>query len=281
MGASSQPTAKTAATELAVAPVTAEDRAAALAQGAPKVPRRAIAIGLLVAAVLALGGTLLERVFTAEGLNPVAAPTTTTLPARTPTVPLDAGASTLLSIQRLPATVAPPIRLVTPNGTTRTLASLRGDVVAVTFFDASCADQCRALSGELALADRLASSDGVPVAVLTINADPLELAASPTAPALVESPLARRANWTFLTGSLRDLDAVWRAYGVTVEVYPGHVVVHDDPVYVVAPDGRLLVRATPLLDESRSGAYSLPPALARRAGEALARLLESSAAGSP
>jgi len=90
--------------------VTAEERAAALAAGAPRVPRRAVAWGFVAAAVLALGGTALERAFSSAGLNPSTATTTTTAP---PTIP---PSNALLAMTPLTPAAPPASRCATSAG---------------------------------------------------------------------------------------------------------------------------------------------------------------------
>ncbi|HLK45577.1 MAG TPA: SCO family protein [Acidimicrobiales bacterium] len=250
--------------------LTDADRAAALSAGAPRVPRRAVAWGLAVAAVLALGGTVLERVVSNAGLNPKGT-TSTTLPVRPPSVPTSLGVDTLLGLDRLAPRAAPPIGLSTLSGRPFSLRALRGRVVVISFFDASCTDQCAVLARELAVADARLGPLRARVVLLTVNTDPREVSTRPRPLAVTASGLAAEANWTYLTGPLRDLDAVWHAYDVSIDVYPSTgLVIHTDPMWVLAPDGRLALRLTPLFAQTRSGVYTLPGVLVRRAGAGLA-----------
>ena len=47
-------------------------------------------------------------------------------------------------------------------------------------------------------------------------------------------------NWLYLTGSLSDLAAVWRHYGVTVQNLPaGAMSAHNDLALIIDPAGRI------------------------------------------
>jgi cytochrome oxidase Cu insertion factor (SCO1/SenC/PrrC family) len=248
--------------------VTAEERAAALAAGAPKVPRRVVVWGFVVAAILALGGTAAERLVSAAGLNPIATPTTTT------TSPPQRGGpspgSALLSFVALPAVRAPRLLLVDQHGDRVSLAATRGKVVVLTFFDASCADACPVLAAELRHADADLGSLRTKVTFLTVNTDPLALGTSSSAPAVTATGLSALRNWHFLSGPVRTLNGVWRDFGVSISVYVRtKVVVHNDVLYLVDPAGDLVSRGSPFADESRRGVYSLPAPLERIAAAEL------------
>ena len=79
------------------------------------------------------------------------------------------------------------------------------------------------------------------------------------------------ATWHFLTSNLTTLNAVWRAYGVSVNVSrTSGIVAHNDVMYFVDPSGRLRYEATPFANESSSGAFSLPSASIDRWGQGIA-----------
>jgi cytochrome oxidase Cu insertion factor (SCO1/SenC/PrrC family) len=226
-------------------------------------------IGVLVAAVLALGGTALEHVASSVGLNPTAGPTTTT------TSPigaeLHATTASLLGVFGLSPAPASPITLTDQAGRTVSLASLRGDVVVLTFFDADCADACPVIAAEIRHADADLGAARAHVVFLTVNSDPLATGSMPAPRAVTTTGLNRLVNWRYLTGPLRTLDPVWRRYGVAIDVYTrtGRVA-HNDVMYFIDPGGRLRIRATPVANESTSGVFSLPAALVSRSGAGIA-----------
>jgi len=245
--------------------VTAEERAAALAAGAPRVPRRAVAWGFVAAAVLALGGTALERAFSSAGLNPSTATTTTTAP---PTIP---PSNALLAMTPLTPAAPPRISLRDQRGRAVPLAGARGEVTVITFFNASCADACPVVADELRAAEHDLGPLARRVRLLTVNTDPLALGAAPTPAAVTRTGLAALPNWHYLTGPLRTLNPIWRAFGVTISVYEAtRVVVHNDVIYLESPAGELVSRGSPFSDESSKGVFSLPAPLELVAGHGLA-----------
>ena len=211
------------------------DRAAALAEGAPRIPRRVMVIALLAVAALGLGGSLLERAVSAAGLNPIDATTTTTT---SPTnAELHASTASLLGITGLAPIPASGITLTDQAGRALTLRSLRGDVVVVSFFNADCKDDCPVIAAEIRHADADLGARRSGVVFLTINTDPLA------------------------TGSIPP----------PIDVYPRTgAVAHTDIMYFVDPTGHLRIRATPVANETRSGTNSLPPVLVARSAAGIA-----------
>lgn len=245
------------------------DRAAALAEGAPRIPRRVMVIALLAVAALGLGGSLLERAVSAAGLNPIDATTTTTT---SPTnAELHASTASLLGITGLAPIPASGITLTDQAGRALTLRSLRGDVVVVSFFNADCKDDCPVIAAEIRHADADLGARRSGVVFLTINTDPLATGSIPPPPAVTNTGLAHLANWFFLTGPLRTLNPIWQHYGVAIDVYPRTgAVAHTDVMYFVDPTGHLRIRATPVANETRSGTNSLPPVLVARSAAGIA-----------
>jgi cytochrome oxidase Cu insertion factor (SCO1/SenC/PrrC family) len=263
--------------------ITAEERTAALAAGAPRIPRRAVAWLFVAAAVLGLGGTVAERAFSAAGLNSSAGVPTTTTPSSLPITTIPTGATgplsssgALLALVALRPVAAPDFQLVDQLGRVVSLASERGRVVVLTFFNADCQDACPVIADEL----RQTAADLGPlrsrVVLLSVNTDPLDLSVVPTPPAVSRSGLASLPNWYFLTGSIHQLDPVWNALGVSISVYVDQrIAVHNDVLYLIDPKGDLVVRGTPFSDESHQGVYSLPSTLVRIAGRGLAEAVAS------
>jgi cytochrome oxidase Cu insertion factor (SCO1/SenC/PrrC family) len=109
------------------------------------------------------------------------------------------------------------------------------------------------------------------VAFVVVNTDPLETSLSVTPPVLSQTGLGALPNVTFLTGSLRDLSRVWKAYGVTVALSnTTHLVTHNDIMEFVGPAGRFAEQATPFGNEDTFGVYSLDPATIHRFAEGVA-----------
>jgi hypothetical protein len=95
------------------------------------------------------------------------------------------------------------------------------------------------------------------VSLLTVNTDPLGLSRAEAGPA-EKGSLSAVPTWQFLTGSLGQLDSVWRSYGVAVDVQTStRTVSHNEVMYFIDALGRVRDRATPFANETRSGVYSL------------------------
>jgi cytochrome oxidase Cu insertion factor (SCO1/SenC/PrrC family) len=167
----------------------------------------------------------------------------------------------VIGLKRLAGSEAPAIDLTDRGGAPWSLARVRGTVAVVTFINADCTDVCPVLADEIAQADSALGGRSSSVAFVVVNADPLETSLAVTPPALTRTGLGALPNVTFLTGSLKDLSAVWRAYGVTVAVSnTTRLATHNDAMYFIDPRGRLVRQATPFANENAQGIYSLDPA---------------------
>jgi protein SCO1/2 len=261
-------------TEGPAASLSVADRAAALSEGAPRIPRRAVYIAFVAAFLLAGLGILGEDFFSSVGLNPVPAQSSpivapTTLPTGPPQ--LNAPLAAFMGIVRVAPAPAPAFSLVDESGAAVSLASERGKIVVLSFFDSTCTDICRVLEAELAQADVDLGKASSAVVFLTVNTDPRQTSVSTTTAAVVQAHSSHLTNWHLLGGSLKILDAVWRAYRITVNVsQPTGLVAHTDTLYFISPDGQLRFQAAPYADESTAGAFSLSPAAIARWGTGIA-----------
>jgi len=244
------------------------------------VPPKFVVIVVAVAAVLAVGGVIGERVLSGIGLNTAPSATTTppptpssivSPPAAAPAAQVTAPLPAFMGITTLAGGPAPALALVDQRGHALSLADVRGDAVVLTFFDAPCQDICPVVSQELVRAAADLGSSAPNVVFLTVDTDPLVLSGAPAAAAASSTGLARVGTWHFLTSTLGTLDSVWQAYGVTINVSPtSGLVAHNDVMYFIDPAGRLRYRATPFADESSTGVFTLPPASVARWGQGIA-----------
>jgi protein SCO1/2 len=268
------PEGETAST--AAAPI---DRSAALAEGPPGIPLKFVYWGLGVVLVLSLGGLIGEHLFSAAGLNPV--PTTvprppTTRPVATPTVPVPSGslASSLSSFMGLSAVTprpAPAFTLTDQNLKPTSVPAQPPRVVVLTFFDAPCNDICPVLADEIEQADADLGAEAADVEFVTVNTDPNALAQSDEAPVLSTTSLGALPNWHMATGPLATLNALWKAYGVSISVQKKTgVEAHNEVMDFIDARGDLRDRATPFVDESATGSYSLPAESVARWGRGIA-----------
>jgi protein SCO1/2 len=257
------------------------DRQAAFQAGRVPVPRRFvlwIAVGF---AVLGLGGVAAEHVIGNAGVeSAISTPLTTlagtgTTPPSTPSTPtgpaVGASPAAVIGLRHMAATVAPALDLTDQQGTTWSLSAVRGKAVVVSFLNAECNDVCPVLGAEIVQADRLLGSRASSVAFVIVNSDPLETSLAVTPPVLSQTGLGSLPNVTFLTGSLKDLSRVWKAYGVTVAVSnTTRLVSHNNLMEFINPTGRFALQATPFGNEDSFGVYSLDPSTIHTFAEGVA-----------
>jgi cytochrome oxidase Cu insertion factor (SCO1/SenC/PrrC family) len=266
--------------------LTPEERSAAFRQRTPAVPPRFLLIVVGVLAVLGIGGAVAEHVLSSTGLDGSSATTTTTsgviAPPPAPGTPqLGAPLASFMGVTAVSPAPAPAVALVDQAGRPVSLAGLHGDVIVLTFFNASCTDICPVVSAELRAAVADLGLRAAHVALLTVDTDPLALSRPAAAAVAVRSGLGALPQWHFLTGDLGALDRVWTQYGVSVNVSQASgIVAHNDLMVFVDPAGRIRYRATPFADEGRSGTFTLGRASVERWGQGIAHYVEQLQAGS-
>jgi cytochrome oxidase Cu insertion factor (SCO1/SenC/PrrC family) len=233
-------------------------------------------VGHFVDGVAATGSTTATTGTIPPPLNPPARRPVTTGPATVaPNAPggpsLSGSLSSMMDLTSPPPVPATGFSLTDQRGSTVSLASLRGKVVVLSFFNQTCDDICPVLAAELAAADADLGPAAAHVALVTVNTDPRATRPA-TGPAPAgEAPVSGLSNFYELTGSLDQLDPVWKAYGITIDVQvrTGRIA-HNDKLYFVDPRGRLRAAATPFANESTGGAFSLPAAAVARWGAGIA-----------
>lgn len=243
------------------------DRNAALRAGRTPVPRKVV-VGIITAfAVIGLGGVVLEHFFGSIGvatsvttttLSNTGAPPTPRLPvAPQLTAPLDA----FIGLKSIGNAQAPSLAFRDQSGASWSLQDQTGKVVVVTFANIGCNDICPVLTDELRQARALLGSKAAEVEFVIVNTDPDNTSVVSTPAALTVNGLEGDHSIHFLTGSLRQLNAVWISYGVTVTVGKSPLqMTHNNVLYFVDPQGRLRSEAIPFANENGRGVYVLPQA---------------------
>jgi cytochrome oxidase Cu insertion factor (SCO1/SenC/PrrC family) len=139
-------------------------------------------------------------------------------------------------------------RLEDEAGRSVTPASFRGKTLVVAFLDPVCTTDCPLIAQELRVADQLLGTDAGRVEFLAVDANPLYRSVSVVRAFDATERLATLSNWHFLTGPVRQLAALWNAYGVQVSVEPGGAMVaHADVALIVDRGGvvRQLISTDP------------------------------------
>jgi cytochrome oxidase Cu insertion factor (SCO1/SenC/PrrC family) len=135
---------------------------------------------------------------------------------------------------------APGFSLTDQDGRTVSLASLRGKVVLITFLDPVCTSDCPIIAQEFKQTGELLGAQDKNVELVAVVANQLYRSTSFTRAFDQQEGLATVPNWLYLTGSLSQLSAVWRHYGITVQNLPaGSMAGHNDVAMVIDRSGQI------------------------------------------
>jgi cytochrome oxidase Cu insertion factor (SCO1/SenC/PrrC family) len=133
---------------------------------------------------------------------------------------------------------APGFSLLNQDGQAVSLASLHGKAVAMTFLDPVCTSDCPVIAQEFKSADNLLGSDAKNVVFMAIDANPIYIKRDFLTAFDHQEGLEHLANWQYLTGTLAQLQQVWRSFAVEVAVESGGAMIdHSDIAYVIDPSG--------------------------------------------
>ncbi|HLH99528.1 MAG TPA: SCO family protein [Acidimicrobiales bacterium] len=147
------------------------------------------------------------------------------------------------SIDGTPSTAdfaAPAFTLTDQAGRSISSTSLRGKTVALTFLDDTCTSDCPVIAQEFRVADQYLGRLAGKVEMVAINANPRFTTRNYLSAFDQQEDLAHLPNWRYLTGSLRQLRAVWKAYGQSVVYEPaGAMIAHSENAWVIDPAGRV------------------------------------------
>lgn len=254
-------------------PAAAAARPAARHQA---VPRRAVVVFVVVIlAALAIvtvvdhfvsSGPLPPTAFPQEGRGPVGG-----VAAPAGSSELHASLAELIGLTKLHGSPEPQWSLTdVADGRTVGSRSLLHHVVVLTFADATCTDICPVLGAELGRADQLLGRAAGRVTFVTVNTDPLATGGS-KAPILSDAALSSLGNWQFLSGTVAQLDPVWKTFGISITVNRRtRRVSHNDLMYFISPQGKMVWSAIPFANESSTGAFSLSKRVADRVAQGIA-----------
>src|SRR5689334_20515340 len=135
---------------------------------------------------------------------------------------------------------APAFSLTDQNGRTVSLAGLRGKVVLMTFLDPVCTSDCPIIAQEFKQAGQMLGAQAKNVELVAVVANPTYRSTAFTRAFDRQEGLTTVPDWLYLTGSLSQLGAVWRHYGVTVQDLPaGAMAAHNDLAVVIDPAGHI------------------------------------------
>jgi cytochrome oxidase Cu insertion factor (SCO1/SenC/PrrC family) len=241
------------------------------------VPRKFIAWTIVAVLVLGLGGEVAQHFFETYGKT---SPTTTApvlkgTPTTNPNLPSLISLQVFMGLKDIGNEIAPKFTLHTQRGRKWRLASHRGQVIVLAFYDSICNDICPVLGEEIALASHEIGA-GDPVHFVIVNTDPNATKISAQSRALTVPGLSSDPSVTLLSGSVDTLNRVWSAYGVRVVVgAKASEVSHNNVLYFIGPNGNLVSYSSPFGTESKTGLYSLDLPSLRTYARAIAETADS------
>src|SRR6478609_8963780 len=130
---------------------------------------------------------------------------------------------------------APGFTLTDQFGKRVSLRSFRGKVVVVSFNDPECTTICPLTTTALLHAKKLLGPAASRVELVGIGANPEATQVKWVRDYSHAHGMLHK--WRFLTGSLAQLERVWRAYGIEAAVVKG-TIDHTPATYVIDPRGR-------------------------------------------
>jgi cytochrome oxidase Cu insertion factor (SCO1/SenC/PrrC family) len=162
--------------------------------------------------------------------------------------------------------VAPNFTLTDQFGQPVSLSSYRGKVVILAFNDSECSSVCPLTTTALVDAKTMLGAAASQVQLLGINANPRDTSIEDV---LSYSELhGMLYQWRYLTGSLSQLQTVWKDYSIGVTVNENQID-HEPAVFVINQQGRLAKLYLTQL------AYSAVPQLGQLLANEVSSLLPS------
>jgi len=130
---------------------------------------------------------------------------------------------------------APDFKLTNQFGQQISLSAFRGKVVILAFTDSECTTVCPLTTVSMLEAKRMLGRAGQDVQLLGVDANPDATAVSDV---MAYSRSHAMVNqWDFLTGSLTELHAAWKAYHIYVQIQSGQVD-HTPALFVINQRGQ-------------------------------------------
>ncbi|MGP7996664.1 MAG: SCO family protein [Streptosporangiaceae bacterium] len=135
---------------------------------------------------------------------------------------------------------APGFQLTDQHGQTVSLASLHGKVVLLTFLDPVCTSDCPLIAQEFRAAGQLLGAAARHVDLVAIVANPVYHQVAYTQAFDRQEQLTQVPDWLYLTGTLPQLQQVWRSYGIAAQILPaGGMIGHSELAYVIDRAGQV------------------------------------------
>jgi cytochrome oxidase Cu insertion factor (SCO1/SenC/PrrC family) len=130
---------------------------------------------------------------------------------------------------------APDFRLINQFGQPVSLSAFRGKVVILAFTDSECTTICPLTTQAMVAAKQLLGQAGNQVQLLGIDANPDAISRSDVMSYSRSHGMVNQ--WDFLTGTLPQLKATWKAYSIYVQIEKGQVD-HTPALFIIDTRGR-------------------------------------------
>src|SRR5689334_1341025 len=111
-------------------------------------------------------------------------------------------------------------QLTDQHGQTVSLASLRGKVVLLTFLDPVCTSDCPLIAQEFRAAGQLLGAASKQVELVAVVTNPVYHQVADTQAFDRQEHLDQVPNWLYLTGSVPQLQQIWKEYGIAAVALP-------------------------------------------------------------
>jgi cytochrome oxidase Cu insertion factor (SCO1/SenC/PrrC family) len=132
--------------------------------------------------------------------------------------------------------MAPDFHLVDQFGHSVTLSSLRGHEVVLAFIDSQCTTLCPLTATIMYNAKtKLGSSAASRIDLVAVNANPAATSIADVQSWSIQHGMLHQ--WTFLTGTARQLQSIYSQYKVYDQVNTGGQVVHDTAMFIIDASG--------------------------------------------
>ncbi len=135
---------------------------------------------------------------------------------------------------------APGFQLTDQKGSLINLSDFRGKVVILTFMDSTCKDTCPLTAAQFRQAYRQFNQNETShVAFIGVNVNVEANQVEDVADITKTWHLEEIPSWHFLTGSRKELETVWKDYGVAVvPSADGNEIMHTPGVFLIDPSGQ-------------------------------------------
>ncbi len=132
---------------------------------------------------------------------------------------------------------APDFTLADQNGKQISMSDLKGKIVILQFMDPVCTDICPIVSQESIAADKQLGDKQKQVEFIAVNVNEYHASRQDVLDFSKSHGLQKLANWHFVTGTKKELQQVWKDYGIEVIPNPDGDVSHSANMYFIDKKG--------------------------------------------